>query len=221
MSKIKSLYNLSIIKTLRFNFHYFSFRDAIKLPVLVTKKVHLRNLKGEVKINGRVRFGMIRLGFDTLGIIDYPRERAVWEVFGKVIFEGSASLGAAVKISVLETGIFRMGDHFTVTGLSRFIVADTIEIGKECLISWDVQIMDTDFHDITDKYGNIMNPTSPIKIGDHVWIGCKTLVLKGTEIPSNVIIGADSLVSSHLTESNAIYGGKPLKPLKREIEWIE
>lgn len=47
--------------TLRFNFHYFSFKVAIKLPV-ITYNARFRKRDGEVKIEGNVFPGMIRLG---------------------------------------------------------------------------------------------------------------------------------------------------------------
>ena len=34
----------SIPKTLRFNFHYFPFKTAIKCPVMVSRRVYLREL---------------------------------------------------------------------------------------------------------------------------------------------------------------------------------
>lgn len=37
---------ISIFKTLRFNFHYFKFTEALKIPVLVYKGVELYNMRG-------------------------------------------------------------------------------------------------------------------------------------------------------------------------------
>lgn len=39
--------------------------------------------------------------------------------------------------------------------------------------------MDTDFHKIKNEDGVQINTNSPVLIGDHVWIGCRALILKG------------------------------------------
>ena len=60
------------------------------------------------------------------------------------------------------------------------IVAFTeIRFGNNCLLSWDILVMDTDFHKLKDEFGNIINKPRPIIIGDRIWIGCRCLILKG------------------------------------------
>lgn len=45
-SVVKLLKEISLYKTIRFNLHYFSFSDAIHLPVLVNKNVEFHDLRG-------------------------------------------------------------------------------------------------------------------------------------------------------------------------------
>ena len=42
---MKTMLDVSIIKTLRFNLHYFRIK-GFRLPVLVSKNVKLKNLRG-------------------------------------------------------------------------------------------------------------------------------------------------------------------------------
>ena len=42
---MSTLLDASILKTLRFNFHYFGIK-GFRLPVLVSKNVMLKNLRG-------------------------------------------------------------------------------------------------------------------------------------------------------------------------------
>jgi len=79
--------------------------------------------------------------------------------------------------------------------------------------------MDTDFHKIKDKSGNILNPSAPIIIGNNVWIACRCLILKGATIPNGSVIGANSFVGKSLEKENAVYGGHPARILKEEITW--
>jgi acetyltransferase-like isoleucine patch superfamily enzyme len=47
---------------------------------------------------------------------------------------------------------------------------------------------------------------SPIRIGDHVWIGAQTLVLGGVVIGNEVVIGAGSLVTKDVPSGVVAYG---------------
>ncbi|MBC6720505.1 hypothetical protein [Treponema sp. Marseille-Q4130] len=78
--------------------------------------------------------------------------------------------------------------------------------------------MDTDFHKIMEN-GNVVNDDKPVYIGSHVWIGCRNTILKGSYIPKDVIIAANSTVAKKLKKSNCIYGGTPVRLLKENVEW--
>lgn len=143
--------------------------------------------------------------------------RSIWQVSGTVIFKGKASIGHGSKLSVGGTLI--LGNGFTITAESSIVASERIEFGKNCLVSWDILVMDTDFHDVKDNSGNILNPPAPIIIGNKVWIGCRCLVLKGSTIPNNCVIGANSLISKKLEKENVLYGGQPVRALKEEITW--
>lgn len=67
--KLRKLSDISIFKTLRMNFHYLPCRQAMRLPLLVSRFTVMRELKGTVSFACRVRPGMVQIGFDTLGII--------------------------------------------------------------------------------------------------------------------------------------------------------
>ena len=96
-----------------------------------------------------------------------------------------------------------------------------ITIGRDCLISWDVLIMDTDFHHIEDINGKTLNDPKPVVIGDHVWCGCRCTILKGTTISSDTIIAAGSLVTHDIEDSNCIIGGYGgnMAVIKNDVIW--
>lgn len=208
------------LKTIIFNFSYFKFADAIKFPVLVSGNVYLRDLKGTVTINAPVKFGMIEIGFGSVGIFDDKKGRTIWHVLGKVIFERNASIGHGSKISIDTNGELTIGENFMITANSTIFVTDKISFGKNCLISWDVLIMDSDVHKIM-KDGNHVNPDKPVVVGDDVWIGCRCSILKGSSIPAGSVIAANTLLHSVLEDNNCIYGGTPVKKLAENINWVK
>jgi acetyltransferase-like isoleucine patch superfamily enzyme len=109
------------------------------------------------------------------------------------------------------------------TGLSGTTVcaAGLIRIGNRCLIGADVIIVDTDFHlvDIPDarnrRYAPIPahDPSNEVVIEDDVFIGARTIILKGSRIGRGAVIGAGSVVSGAL-EPFAVAAGNPAKRLR-------
>jgi len=213
------LRNISI-KTLYFNFKYFDLKTAIKLPVLISRNVILKSTRGEVFIDGSIITGMILFGFGNVAIFDQKRQKAIWNVSGKITFNGKAILGHGTKISVEQTGEIYFGENFKITAETSIVSLKKIEFGKNCLISWDILIMDDDFHSLFNKEDGKNFPRSkPVYIGDNVWIGCRTTVLKGSYIPEHCIIGSNSVVNKKLEESNCVYAGNPLKIMKKNVDW--
>lgn len=208
------------LKTIYFNFKYLPFKQAIRLPILVSKKVSLREARGQVVINSEIRTGMIKIGFSGVGIFDYKYSRTIWQVAGKVVFNGRAHIGHGSKISVGPEGRLVIGDNFIITAESSIVASEkTVEFGNDCLLSWDVLIMDTDFHSILDANSSVVNPSRDVKIGNHVWVGCRTTILKGSDIEDNCIIASNSLVTKSLTGTNKLFGGQPARELKSNVTW--
>lgn len=96
--------------------------------------------------------------------------------------------------------------------------ANYVEIGKDCQIADDVSLWATDSHPIYGLEGEILNPSKPIMIGDHVWIGNKSIVLKGVEIGENSVVGMGSVVTANI-DSHSIYVGNPAKKIKTIQNW--
>lgn len=216
--RLKILFSISLFKTLYFNFHYFTFMEAIKIPVLISPRVLLKNMKGTILLHSEPRPGLIKFGFDGVGIFDSKHSRAIWQVEGTVEFCGKANMGQGSKISVGGGATLVIGDNFTITAESSIIVNKRVVFGDDCLLSWDILCMDTDFHRIyhNDK---AINENSDVRIGNNVWIGCRTTILKGSSIPDDSVIGANSVVTGKFDKTNVIIAGNPAKVCKDNIEW--
>lgn len=211
------LHNINILATLRLNAHYFGLRGLAKLPILAYGKIELANLGGRVAIRQPLHRGMIKLGLHILGIIS-SNATTVWQLSGCMNILGRGCIGSGCKLSV--GGNLTLGDNVCITGMSTIICSSDIQIGDDSIISWDVLIMDNDQHHIQKNQKEI-SMTRPILIGKNVWIGCRTLILKGTQIVDNTVVAADSTVTRSITESNCIYGGKgsDLHILSKNVTW--
>lgn len=91
---------------------------------------------------------------------------------------------------------------------------DYISIGNNCCLSV-VSILAHDFSWYTfleTKNDLLPDGGGKVKIGNNCFIGYEALILKGTEIGDNVIIGARSVVKGHIP-SNTVWAGCPAKQL--------
>lgn len=68
--------------------------------------------------------------------------------------------------------------------------------------------------------GYIYGGTGIVTIGNNVFIGVNSIVLKDTIIGDNVIIGAGSVISGNV-ESNSVYAGVPAKKICSLDEYVE
>jgi acetyltransferase-like isoleucine patch superfamily enzyme len=219
MSKALKLLSRINLKTIRFNFKYFPFKTAIKFPVLISNNVYLYKMKGRVTINAPIRTALIQIGYGKVGISDFKRSRAIWEIYGNVVFNGRAFIMHGCKLNVFETGELIFGDDFNMSTECSIVAAKKIEIGNHSGISWESLVMDTDFHHIADETGVVFNHPKQVTIGDNVWVGCRSTILKGAVIPNGCVVAANSLVTKSLVEERSIFGGNPIRVLKSGISW--
>jgi len=73
---------------------------------------------------------------------------------------------------------------------------------------------------ILRKYVPDLELSSPIKIGDDVYIGINSIVLPGVSIGNNVIIAAGSVVTKDVPD-NCVYGGVPAKFIKTVDDYFD
>lgn len=93
-----------------------------------------------------------------------------------------------------------------------------IIIGDQILLSFETYFRTADPHIIYDciTKGRI-NFSKSILVGDKVWIGQQSLILKGTIIGSGAIIGGHSVVSNKIVKSNSLYAGNPAKKIRDNV----
>ena len=210
----------SIPNTLRFNFKYFRFRDAIKLPVNVYHRVELKCLEGEVIINSDIKFDMISIGFPFEAEFPDRTTGSLWNVRGKVIFNGPAYINFGSSIVVEPDGELHIGNEVRMSA-TNIRCRKKIVLGARSIFSWENLFMDTDFHCIAEADDEIpINPDKEIIFGERVWVGCRSTFLKGTKVGNNCIVGANTLLNREIEGDNQIICGNPGKVIKKNVRWF-
>ena len=175
---------------------------------------------GGVELRGKVIFANIRIGFHKVPVCN-PNDKTVLCVRkgGILAFKGSAHIGYGSKIHVANGGYLELGNYFAISASSQLNCYKRISFGKDIQFSWDCLVMDSDTHDIIGESGQVINEARKIVFGDKVWIGCRTTILKGSYVPSNCVIGANSLVSGKQFEPHTAILGNPAKSVKKIKDW--
>lgn len=198
-------------------------------------KLHIiKSIYYSLRFGGRIFVGKGKIFIDGNGRIDFltPKSSLFIGVYhtislpttitlmdnARLIVGSNAMIHRGTKIVVHEGGELQLGDNTYINELARVHCKKRIVIGNNCAIAWNTTIMDTDLHYIYDESGKQINTEKDIHIGNDVWIGENSTILKGTYIEDNCIIAAHSIAKGKL-HSNYIYGGNPIKQIKSFTYW--
>ncbi|MBJ2183208.1 MAG: acyltransferase [Muribaculaceae bacterium] len=214
--------NINYWKTLFYNYHFWGLKGLLKLPLIVHSGVVFKDISGKIILTEGIKKGTLRLGSaQPLATRDMQYDRAIIDISGVLIVCDNVHIAPGCRISVNTGATLEIGKNFNSTGNCTIICDKRISIGNSCLFSWDIQLMDSDFHKIFNSENKCINMPERIEIGDDVWIGCRSTILKGSRIPKGCIVGARSVVAGKFVEENSIIGGvgKGCQVLKSNIHW--
>ena len=113
-----------------------------------------------------------------------------------------------------------IGDNVGVSG-ATIVCRDSIKIGNHVLMGGGAMIMDNEI-DVstrlmnTDSTGGLSQAlTSPVVIGNDVFIGARAIILKGVTVGDAAIIGAGAVVTCDVP-AGSVVGGNPARILKNK-----
>ena len=113
--------------------------------------------------------------------------------------------------------VIKIGEGTGISGATIYARKE-ICIGNRCVIGGNVKILDNDFHpvdpiqrkiDACSNYG-----VASIHIGDNVFIGCNSLILKGVSIGEGSVVGAGSVVTQSVPPYTLV-AGNPAKVIRK------
>ena len=131
--------------------------------------------------------------------------------YATIIAESDKKVRLAVWSDPATKGAITIGKYGMICPGVRIGSADSIHIGENCMFANNTYVTDADWHGIYNRI--TIGNTSPVTIGDNVWVGDTAIVCKGVTIGENSIIGAGAVVVNEIP-SNCIAAGNPARVIK-------
>lgn len=144
-----------------------------------------------------VSFGKLpRVSLGTEFSIDKGSRIAIGDMF---------NMRGTARIRVRNQGELVIGNNVSLNINNMIACHSRIVIGDDVQFSPNVQIYDHD-HDFYVEGGVKAGKykVAPVKIGNNVWIGANTVILRGTEIGDNCVVGAGSVIKGTYSDNTLI-----------------
>ncbi|WP_214228855.1 acyltransferase [Pedobacter sp. B4-66] len=173
-------------------------------------KVRIRGIKN-IETAYRLNIGVMDVGFS------HKSDKTYLNIRGKFVLNGDYYIGRGSRLDIGPNAIVKIGKGGFTNVQNTFIITNKLEIGDNCVISWNCQFLDNDFHEI--QYEGKKEKRNEIIIGDNVWIGCGVSIYKGTVIPDGCVIASNSVVRGVFTKPNSVIAGNPAKTIINDVTW--
>lgn len=147
--------------------------------------------------------------------------------FSKISFKSIPKVNSSIKLAMKKETKLIIGKNFRTRNNVSFRIYNEgkVEIGDNCFFNdgcsincqqgirlgnnlicgQNVMFFDHD-HDYKNDINNFVR--EDIVIGDNVWIGGNSIILKGVTIGNNVVIGAGTIVNKDIPDNSLVYQEK-------------
>lgn len=207
-------------------------REALRATPRRALDLLVRNTKWATRNNAwtfnhavlLTRFAMLKLRqpwIETDGVlfmgarVDVSARRGMGHLHcGRFVWIGN---GCGIRC---HEGNLRIGDK-TVFGSNNVVNCYLdIEIGSECIFADWIYVADFD-HSFDDAHRPIRSQgidTSPVRIGNGVWVANKVTITRGVTVGDGAILGANAVVTRDVPPG-AIVGGVPARVIRMRPGW--
>ena len=131
---------------------------------------------------------------------------------------GNVSLYPGCRIIANNAEII-IKNNTKINAPSWIIAEKKIEIGENCLISFNVTIRDNDGHKHSGSEEEIIYNNKEVIIGNNCWIGQNVIILKGVIVGAGAVISAGSIINKNVPENTLV--GNHSAVIRENIKWNE
>jgi len=170
-----------------------------------------------LKVNGILKLGISRFKKSKLETRLLVDKDATLLVENDWVFMYGSDIevfkGATLKLGGKSSpNIFNCGTNINCT----IICAERIEIGKDVQIGRNVTIRDNNGNHYVNRQG--YKNTSPVIVGDKVWLCEGCTIMSGVKIGDGAIVGANAFVVNNVPPYTLV-SGNPARVVDEEILW--
>lgn len=223
---ITFLWYANVWKTVFVNFRLLPLKEAFRLPIHLFGRVCINECIGGGKIvlssQRKPHFGAWKVG----DMLDQTNGVGIQPHITRLAIHGTLVLGEygwisnGCSIYVASNAYLSLEKDVFLNACVKICCEKAITIGSQTRISWESQIIDTDFHYFVSDQ-KIKNCQKKIVIGKNVWIGNRVTLNKGSEIADWSIIASGSLVNRNFSnQSHVLLAGMPAKIIKSNVSRI-
>ncbi|NTF34236.1 acyltransferase [Rhizobium skierniewicense] len=168
--------------------------------------------KGQAHIEGTITgSGNLSLGQAWKGLVPEPAQLVIKER-GELHLAGQFHAYSGSTIGIQSGAKLTLGSGFC-NRQSWISCGCEITIGEEVFIADQAIIRDWDGHNLVGRPNK-----APIRIGNHVWIGMRAMILKGVTIGDGAVIAAGAVVTKDVPPRSVV-AGNPAKIVRDDIAW--
>lgn len=185
----------------------------------------MNSLMNKFKLYARYLYNIIRLNVLSIkfagkircdGLLCFDKS-AHFSVNGNgSIAIGKKSENRGTLFLMAHGGRIVIGEHCFFNVNCSITSVENITIGKECKFGNNVVVVDHD-HDYKRQTSNEFI-SSPITIGDDVWIGAGSVILRGVHIGNHSVIAAGSIVKVDVPDNSLYFNPTLTRGIIRPIE---
>ena len=138
---------------------------------------------------------------------------------GNITFGNNVTIGFGITFEIQQAAQLTVGSNVNLSHNIVFGAHDSITIGDNTLIGENVSIRDGNHITAIGKLIRLQeHSVQPVIIGEDVWIGAGSRILKGTQLANGVVVGANSITTHKIkTEANGVYVGAPIRFIRTRV----
>jgi acetyltransferase-like isoleucine patch superfamily enzyme len=170
----------------------------------------LRQGAAGAEISGcRLHFGTGSRGNFTIHVGPDPIQLAV-----------GAGTRCVVDIRMWRKPVVEIGAGTTINGCRMVVDDSEVVLGPDCMLSDDILLQGGDQHGLIDLHTLEMTNTARnrIEIGEHVWLGRKSMILPDVTIGPGCVVGAGAIVTASAGPCRYLVG-VPARVVREGASW--
>ncbi|MBR4643945.1 MAG: hypothetical protein IKO73_02130 [Bacteroidaceae bacterium] len=197
--ELHSIFHTNWLATFLLNYHAGGWRVVLRMPIKVYGSLKLK-LRGKIILPANAQRNMVII---NAGFEDYTASagRAEVCILGTWQIDGFLRIGPDSCIYVNDGARLQFGHNIYIARDSRILCYNHITVGHDVLMG-GTYVTDSSHHHIY-KEGTEQPMYGDVVVGDYVYLGFRTVLLKGTVIPARSVVGSGAVCVSDYSKSGA------------------